>query len=200
MRKLRIALWGMVVLLGGFLAWATLTWTVNGTTSMPSGFTVSGIGGPFTAQRADGGPITRDDMLGRPHMVFFGFTHCPDVCPTTLYEAGQLLDRLGPDGDKVDVYFVTVDPERDTAPLLADYLRAFDPRITGITGTPEQIADLAKQWRVFVRKGEVRDGEYNVDHTATTFLMTPEGDLASTVSYGENPDTALKKLRKLVQG
>ena len=189
MKTFRVVVWLAIAVLGGYLAWHTVGWTIRGGAVSSTG--TAAIGGPFEAVRSDGSKITRADMLGRPHLVFFGFTFCPDVCPTTLYEAGQWLNALGEDGDKVDVYFVSVDPERDTPQVLGEYLSAFDKRITGITGTPEQVQKIAKNWRVFVEKKSTGDGpeDYTVNHTATTYLMDAEGHFQRSIAYGP-PHTA----------
>ena len=196
MNVFRLVLWAAVFLLGGFLAYSTLTWTASKQTS--GGFARADVGGPFTALRADGRKITHEDMKGRPHVLFFGFTHCPDVCPTTLYEATLWLKGLGEQGDELDVYFVSVDPERDTPEVLSDYLSAFDKRIEGITGTPEQIATMTKAWRVFAEKAALEDDDYTMNHTATTYLMDSKGDFFGTIAYGENAEAAQAKLKRLL--
>ncbi|MEP0942685.1 MAG: SCO family protein [Rhizobiaceae bacterium] len=196
MKTFRYVLWAIVFVLGAFLAYSTVNWSINGGHDGGSGMRAD-IGGPFSAVRSDGVPITHADIQGRPHVMFFGFTHCPDVCPTTLYEGSQWLEALGEDGDKVDMYFVTVDPERDTVEVLNDYLSAFDGRIKGITGSPEQISQLVKKWRVFAEKVKTED-DYTMNHTATTFLMNSKGDFVRTIAYGEDNKVAIDKLRKLV--
>ena len=195
---LRAVLW----LLVGLSA-AVLVWTVTGRTGTT--LASDAYGAPFRAELVQASapepkPFARDDMVGRPHAIFFGFTHCPDVCPTTLYEAGQWLDRLGPDAEGLDVYFVTVDPERDTPAVLADYLRPFDGRIKAVTGTPEQIADAVEGWNVYAKRVPLDDGGYTMDHTASVFLHNADGTLQGTIAYGEAPDTAVEKLRRLAQG
>ena len=201
MRYFQFALWGAVILLGGFLAYATINHTAERAgLKTPTG-TGGDIGGPFTAVRTDGTPFSRDQMLGRPHVLFFGFTHCPDICPATLHEASQWLQKLGPDGDKLDVYFVTVDPERDSPEILGEYMSLFDERLIGLSGSPEQIAKLTRAWRVFVKKQEPdEDGDYNVDHTATTYLMNADGGFVRTIAYGESNEVAVEKLQKLIAG
>lgn len=192
----RRAVWVLIVLLGGYLAWATLDRMLDPQGTTGSRLAGVQIGGPFTAMTTEGKTITQRDMIGRPHAVFFGFTHCPDVCPTTLYEAGLWLQKLGPEGDKFDVYFVTVDPQRDDAKTLGQYLTAFDKRITGITGSQAQIDDLVKKWRVFAQREETDDG-YLINHTASTFLMQSDGSFFGTIAYGEDIDTAVAKLKRL---
>lgn len=197
MKLFRTVLWIAIFILGAFLAWSTVNWGLTGGNQSGSSGRAD-IGGPFTAQLSDGSAITEKNLLGRPHVLFFGFTHCPDVCPTTLYEGTQWLEKLGPDGDKIDIYFVTVDPERDTVEVLAQYLSAFDPRMKGITGTPKQIAGLVKEWRVYSEKVAEEDGDYTMNHTATTFLMNGKGEFVSTIAYGEDSAVAVEKLRKLI--
>ena len=206
MRTFRIVLWTVVAGAAGLLAYLSVDFALHGpaaerranglpaarVTPMPQ------VGGAFQAVRADGTAITRDDMLGRPHAIFFGFTNCPDVCPTTLYEASQWLQALGEEAGALDIYFVSVDPARDTPEVLASYLSPFDPRIVGITGSQAQIDDMAAKYRVFVeRQGEGRD--YNVNHTATTFLVDAQGRMFGTIAYGEDNETAIRKLTRLAR-
>jgi len=198
MKPIRLVLWVAVFLLGGFLAYATLTWTTLRDGNQGRGFGQADIGGAFTAVRSDGKQISQQDLIGRPHVLFFGFTHCPDVCPTTLYEASLWLKGIGDKGNDLDVYFVSVDPERDTPEVLSDYLSAFDNRIRGITGTPEQIEKMLKAWRVFAEKVPTEDDDYTMNHTATTYLMDASGKFFGTIAYGENKEVAQSKLERLV--
>jgi len=197
MKYFQYTVWAAIFVLGAFLAYSTVNWTMNRQAGNNTA-TGADIGGSFAALRSDGKAITEKDLLGRPHVMFFGFTHCPDVCPTTLYEGSQWLEALGADGDKVDIYFVTVDPERDTVEILSDYLRAFDPRIKGITGSEQQIQQLIKKWRVYAEKVPTED-DYTMNHTATTFLMNAKGEFVRTIAYGEDNKVAIEKLRKLIQ-
>jgi len=197
MKYFQYALWGMIVLLGGFLAYSTMTWNINQSGGSQSQGRAD-IGGTFEAVLHTGEKITDKDMKGRPHVVFFGFTHCPDVCPMTLYEGSQWYKALGPDGDKIDMYFASIDPERDTAKVLSDYISAFDPRIKGITGSVEQMAEMAKKWRVFAQKVPT-DDDYTMNHTATTFLMNSKGEFVRAISYGEDSKIAIQKLKKLIE-
>ena len=197
MKIFRYVLWAAIFVLGAFLAYSTVNWTMQGSGNSGSNMRAD-IGGPFSAVRSDGVPITHADLQGRPHVLFFGFTHCPDVCPTTLYEGSQWLEALGEDGDKVDIYFVTVDPERDTVEVLNDYLSSFDERIKGITGSQEQINQLVKKWWVYAEKVPTEDDDYTMNHTATTFLMDSKGEFVSTIAYGEDNKVVIEKLRKLL--
>lgn len=157
------------------------------------------IGGPFTLVDAHNVMVTQRDFLGRPSAIFFGYTHCPDVCPTTLLDLTGLMKAMGPDADKLNVAFVTVDPSRDTQATLADYLSSFDPRIRGLTGTEAQIAAIAKAYHVYYKRVPDAGGGYSMDHTASVFLMNADGDFAGTLSFEEDPKTSLAKLERLVK-
>src|SRR5438445_10663539 len=117
-----------------------------------SGPQVAAIGGPFRLINQDGQTVTDQDFRGRPFLAFFGFTHCPDVCPTTLFEVSEIFRNLGPDADRVSALFITVDPERDTPTALKDYLSSFDPHLVGLTGDPSAVAAVAKAYRVYFKK------------------------------------------------
>jgi protein SCO1 len=153
------------------------------------------IGGSFELVNQDGRTVSAQDLKGRPFLVFFGFTHCPDVCPTTLFEVSQVLRALGPDADKVNALFVTVDPERDTPDKLKDYLSSFDPHLTGLTGSSEAIAAMTKSYRVYVKKVPQADG-YTIDHTAIVYLMDKEGRFVAPFSLKRRPAEAAADLRK----
>ncbi len=159
----------------------------------------AGIGGPFSLQGPDGRRVTDKDLLGKPFGVFFGFTNCPDVCPTTMLELSNRMRELGADADKMRIVFITVDPERDTPEYLKTYVANFDPRIIALTGTAEEIADVARRYRAVYRKVPTSSG-YTMDHTATVFLMDKAGKFAGTLAYQEAADTQLAKLKRLVGG
>lgn len=158
---------------------------------------IASVGGPFTLVDTRGATATEKDFLGKPTAYFFGFTHCPDVCPTTLYEMTTWLAELGADADRLNVVFVSVDPARDTPDALAEYMSAFDERMIGLTGSQEQIDAIAKAFRVYVRKVE-QDGGYTLDHTATVYLMDATGRFVGTIAYGESDEMALGKLKRLI--
>lgn len=141
--------------------------------------------------------VSERDVIGRPSVVFFGFTYCPDVCPTTLASLTALLGRMGGDADRLRAFFVTVDPQRDTPDALDKYLAGFDPRIRGLTGAPDQIAAIARSLSVYYAKVQTGNGSYTMDHTATVFLLDAQGRFVGTVDYGEQADVALAKLRRL---
>jgi protein SCO1/2 len=159
------------------------------------------LGAPFELVDHTGAPITEAAFRGRPSLLFFGFTHCPDVCPTTVYDIETWLSDLeaeGADVDGVRAYFVTVDPERDTAPFLRDYLTAQSDRVTGITGEPEAVWDMARSWRVYWQKRPLGEGEYTLDHYASVFVLDDEGRVAELISYGEDQDAAKSKIRSVL--
>jgi protein SCO1 len=154
-------------------------------------------GAPFTLVDQRGEEITEAAFRGQPSIVFFGFTFCPDVCPTTLYEMDAWLTELGGEADNIRAYFVSVDPERDTPEVLDTYIGNVTDRVTGITGEPDKVTEMARSFGIYVRKVELEGGDYTVDHTASILLLNSRGDFAGTIAYGENPDNALAKLRRL---
>lgn len=164
---------------------------------LPPGVGVVTVGGPFSLVDATGKPVTEADFAGKPRAMFFGFTNCPDICPTTLLEAGQWLDKLGPDADKLKIVFVSVDPERDTPEAIGSYLSSFDPRIVGLTGTPDEVAQIVKSYRVYARKVELEGGDYTMDHSAAVLLFDGKGDFVGTVDYQAPEDEAVAKLKRL---
>ncbi|QDL94572.1 SCO family protein (plasmid) [Paroceanicella profunda] len=193
MSRARMALAALTLALAGVagtLLWVTLRGEDVGTAS---------VGGPFTLTDETGRTVTEADFEGRPTVIFFGFTFCPDVCPTTLYELTLLMQDLGEDADKVNWLFVSVDSARDTPEQLAQYTSAFDSRILGLSGTEAQIAAIAKQYFVYYKRVPLEGGDYTMEHTATVFLMDSGNHLFGTIGYGEAPAMALSKLRRLVR-
>jgi protein SCO1/2 len=155
----------------------------------------SAIGGPFALTDQDGKTVTERDLQGRPFLVFFGFTHCPDVCPTTLFEVSEVLRALGSDADKVGALFVTVDPERDTPDKLKDYLSSFDPHLRGLTGDPAAVAAMIKTYRVYARKVPQENG-YTMDHYAGIYLMDKNGRFVKPFRLNIGTAEAAAELRK----
>lgn len=153
------------------------------------------LGGPFELQSHDGRVVTDKDLLGHPSVIFFGYTHCPDVCPTALFEITQVYEALGKDADRLKTYFITVDPERDDQALLSVYLSSFDPRITGLTGTPEQIQKAIRAYRVYARKVEDKSGGYLMDHTALVYFMDRQGRFVSSLNLDRAPEDTAKQIR-----
>lgn len=158
------------------------------------------IGGPFNLTTQTGAKLSDADLKGQPFTVFFGFTHCPEVCPTTLWEMSEALKALGPDADRLKVLFISVDPERDTPEFMARYLTSFDPRILGLSGSEAEIEAVGKAYRAYWRKVPLEDGDYTMDHTASVFMMDAEGRFVGTIDYKEEADTRLAKLRRLLAG
>ena len=140
--------------------------------------TNSGVGGPFALTAQDGSTVTQKALEGHPTLVFFGYTHCPDVCPATLAEISSVFKVLG-DSDEAKALFITVDPERDTPVVMKDYLSSFDPRITGLTGTPAQIKSVESAYKAYAKAVPDKDGTYTMDHTAITYLMDKDGHFIS---------------------
>src|SRR5690349_21858663 len=136
---------------------------------------IAAVGGPFQLVDQDGKTVSDADMKGRPFLVFFGYTHCPDVCPTTLFEMSQMLRALGPDAGRIGALFITVDPERDTPAVLKDYLASFDPHLRGLTGDPAAVDAALKAYRVYAKKVPLKDSDYTMDHTAVVYLMDKNG-------------------------
>ena len=153
------------------------------------------VGGPFSLIDHNGARVTDRDFVGKPFLVFFGFTHCPDVCPTALFEMSEILNRLGPDAERMNALFVTVDPERDRAEVLKTYLSSFNPRITGLTGTPDEVAAAAKAYRAYMAKVPRENGDYSMDHTAVVYLMDKAGRFVAPFNIKQNADAAARELR-----
>ncbi len=193
MKTLRLALWLMVVAAGSFLAYQYLT----GMPATKSAQSVK-LGGEFNLVRQDGTAISDKDMLGKPHAIFFGFTTCPEVCPTTLFEITTWLKELGDDGDKIAFYFMTVDPRRDTPEVMSEYLSAFDPRIIGISGDVDAVEKTLRSYKVFFEQVKMDDGDYTMDHTASIYLMDATGKFVRSIAYGEDGAVAVAKLRKML--
>lgn len=156
------------------------------------------IGGPFELASSRGGTVSDRDLQGHPFAVFFGFTHCPEVCPTALAELSLVLEDLGSAAADLRVFFVTVDPQRDTPAHLADYLGSFDERIVGLHGTPGQTAEIARAYKATYRKVPLADGDYTMDHTALVFLMDRQGRFFDKLDYRADQTTQIAAFRRLL--
>lgn len=156
----------------------------------------SAIGGPFKLVDQNGHQITEVDLKGRPFLVFFGYTHCPDVCPTTLFDVSEVLRALGSDADRAGALFITVDPERDTPAVLKDYLSSFDPHLRGATGDRAAIDVVEKAYRVYAKKVPTQSGEYSMDHTALVYLMGKDGRFVAPFNLKRKPEEAAADLRR----
>ena len=202
MTVVRLALWLAVALALVGLGAMTLAVNSGGETgalqARGGGEPGAPLGGAFSLVDQNGAPITEAVFREKPSAVFFGFTHCPDVCPTTLMEAASWLEELGPDADKMRFVFVTVDPERDTPDVLNQYVAAFSDRIVGITGEPEKVHAMVKDHKAFSRKVPIEGGDYAMDHTASVLLLDENGGLVGTIARGEDREAAIAKLRNLV--
>lgn len=156
----------------------------------------SAIGGPFTLTDQNGKTVTDKDLMGKPTLIFFGFTRCPDICPSTLFDIKEMLQVAGKDAGRVNVVFVSVDPDRDTPELLKDYLESFDSRIIGLNGTPEQIEEISKLYRVYAKKIPTTEDDYTMDHTAIIYLMDKEGRFVNAFNLQRPPEEAMQELKK----
>ena len=156
------------------------------------------IGGPFKLVDQDGKPITEANLRGKWQLVFFGYTHCPDTCPTALNELALALDQLGPKKQSVGIVFITVDPERDTPAVLKEYLASFDAPVIGLTGSPQEVAQAAKDYRVYYAKHPRADGGYDMDHSAVIYIMDPQGRFTATFTPDTPADDVAKRLQKLL--
>lgn len=199
MRKIRLAAWTVIAVLAviyGFHLLGEAQKAQQATRGLPG---AARIGAPFELTRTDGTRFSSAALAGRPYAMFFGFTHCPDICPTTLLEMTHHLHALGPRAENLKVVFVSIDPERDTPEHLKLYLSAFDERIIGLTGTVDEVAKMAKSYRAFYEKVPSKDGsDYTMNHTASVYLMDKSGDLVSTLSFQEPAEARQKKLDNLL--
>ena len=196
LRAARIFVWVAVVVLLGTIGWVYLG---KGRGDVP-GLAAAQIGGPFTLTDQNGNTVTQAALKGHPSALYFGYTFCPDVCPTTLADLTQWMGELGTDANKLKVYFITVDPARDTREAMASYMQAFDPHFIALTGTQAEIDQVTKDYRIYSRKVPGKDGSYTMDHTATVFLLNAKAELVSTIDYQEKSDQALAKLKRLIAG
>lgn len=195
MRRIRIALWAVVavVLIGIAAVWLLKPAAQTAPKPMP---VAASFGGPFTLVGADGQPFGTSQLAGKPYALFFGFTHCPDTCPTTLARLVKLRRDAGGD-DAFNIVFVTVDPERDTPKEMGAYSEAFGAPIIGLTGSRPQIDRVEKQFAIYAKKVPTGDGDYTMDHTATVLLFDRKGKFVATLSPDEQDGPALDKLKRI---
>jgi protein SCO1/2 len=195
-RQVRILIWILVVLaLAGFAFLYLRTPQTERGTQLT--VTPASLGGPFTLVGSDGQPFSSSRLAGKPFVIFFGFTHCPDVCPTTLQRLVKLRDELDRGDGAFNIVFVTVDPERDGPKEVASYARAFGGPVIGLTGSPAQIDRVKKRYRIFSQKVPDPDGGYTVDHTASALLFDRQGQFVATIAPGEQDGPALDKLKRV---
>ncbi|RIX98857.1 SCO family protein [Aureimonas flava] len=191
---MRFALWFLVA---AVLALLVLVWTFGRAEMAQVTEGADPYGTAFTLVDQNGAPVTEAVLRSRPTALFFGFTHCPDVCPTTLYELSGYQKALKEKGESFGIVFVTVDPERDTPEILKTYVSALSSDITAVTGAPDAVAAMLKGYGAYSRKVEQGD-DYTMDHTASVILLDRTGRFVGTIAYGEDPKTAEGKLERLV--
>ena len=197
LKTLRLALWGVVVLVVGLGLVAMLGPDRTPPASEQASY-ADLIGGPFALTAPDGSRVTDQTLKGTPFAIFFGFTRCPDVCPTTLSRMAQLRKQLRPDGDKFRIVFVSVDPGYDSPEDIGRYVELFGTPILGLTGTDKEVDAAVKAYRAFYQKVPTKSGDYTIDHTASVYLMDANGKLQSIIAYDETNPSALAKLKQLV--
>ncbi|MCW0235815.1 MAG: SCO family protein [Ferrovibrio sp.] len=187
-----VALFGVI----GYLAVPQLL-PQRGDGGETAGSGVVSIGGPFSLTDQDGRIVSDKDFAGKLMLVYFGFTNCPDICPTGLQTIALAMDELGADAAKVQPILITVDPERDTPPVMKEYVQAFHERLVGLTGTPEQIAAVAKAYRVYYQKVTLKESSlgYSVDHSGFIYLMDGKGQYLSHFRHDATPDQMVQKIR-----
>lgn len=195
MRQVRIILW-VAVALAALLA-GILFLTQNPDRPATQQVTQSALGGPFTLVGADGRPFSGSRLAGKPYAIFFGFTHCPDVCPTTLARLVKLRGELARGDEAFNIVFVSVDPKRDGPKEVGAYSAAFDAPVIALTGSPAQIEQVKKQYGIYSQEVPDGSGGYTVDHTASTLLFDRNGELAGTIAAEEQDGPALDKLKLL---
>lgn len=197
MRTVRILLWVLVAVAAGGLAVLLISNESEPGLGEQTTIGPASFGGPFSLTGADGQPFPSSRLNGKPHAVFFGFAHCPDVCPTTLARMVKLRNQLGAGDLPFEIVFITVDPERDGPEEVGKYAKLFDSPVIGLTGSPAQIEQVKSQFGVYSEKQPTEDGGYSVNHSASVMLFDRDGDFVSTISP-EEPDTAaLDKLRRI---
>jgi protein SCO1/2 len=194
-RSVRILVISAAFLAGLFVCFGVVL-IVSSRMSSPIAQQIAAVGGPFNLLDQNGKTVSDRDFKGHPFLVFFGFTHCPDVCPTTLFDVSEILRALGPDADRTRALFITVDPERDTPAVMKDYLSSFDPHLSGLTGDPAEVAAVAKAYRVYYKKVPLDGGNYTMDHTAIVYLMDKEGRFVSPFSLKRPTEAAAADLRR----
>lgn len=195
MRQIRIGLWVLVALAAVVLAVLMMRSTETQAPADRIGSVT--YGGPFTLTDSDGEPFSSSQLAGTPHAIFFGFTHCPDVCPMTLARLVRLRQQLGDGGRPFEILFITVDPERDGPEEVGKYAELFDSPIIGLTGSPAQIEQVKRQFGIYSRKVPDESGGYSVDHTASVLLFDEDGEFVATISPEEQDQVALDKLRRI---
>ncbi|HXC27087.1 MAG TPA: SCO family protein [Stellaceae bacterium] len=186
---------GVLVLVAGVLIGLAFRDQARGVAGNPL---AGAFGGKFSLVDQNGKPFTDADLLGKWNLVFFGYTHCPDVCPTALNDLSLALDQLGAKEKDFGIVFITVDPERDTPAVLKSYVESFGGPIEALTGTPDQVAQAAKDYKVYYAKHPLPDGGYDMDHSALIYIMDPQGHFTATFTPDDTSDKMVERLKKLV--
>jgi protein SCO1/2 len=196
MKRVRIILWVLVAL--ALVAFAILMLRpVQETPTQQQPLAINSIGGPFTLTGADGKSFSSASLANKPYALFFGFTHCPDVCPTTLARMVRLRQQLGAGDRPFEILFVTVDPERDGPAEVGKYAELFNSPVTGLTGSPAQIEQVKKQFGIFSQKVPDSSRGYSVDHTSTVLLFDRKGEFSGTIAPEEGDNAAIAKLKRI---
>ena len=196
MKRVRIVLWVLVAVVLAAYAFLMLR-PVQEAPTQQKPLAISSIGGPFTLTGSDGRQFSSASLTEKPYAIFFGFTHCPDVCPTTLARMVRLRQQLGAGDGAFQILFVTVDPERDGPAEVGKYAELFNSPVTGLTGSPAQIEQVKKQFGIFSQKAPDSSGGYSVDHTSTVLLFDRKGDFSGTIAPEEGDTAALAKLKRI---
>jgi protein SCO1 len=187
----------MVAVFAGSLAigLALMMWLLDG----PRGaLAPAAIGGPFQLVDQSGATVTAEQLQGKPTLLFFGYTHCPDICPTTLFDVSEVLKAMGKDADGVNAYFVSVDPERDSPAVMKDYLSSFDPHLKALTGDPAAVGKMLTEYRVYAKKIPGKDGDYTMDHSAMVYLMDRQGHFVAPFKLDRKPEEAAADLKHYI--
>jgi protein SCO1/2 len=197
LRMLRVALWALVAVaaVGAGLLWSDALPGVGNKAAVQA----PEIGGEFSLMGHDGKSRSWSSFRGKPTIVFFGFTNCPDVCPTTLGELSVMLDGMGAEGDRMNVVLISADPERDTPQVLASYMAAFDPRIVALTGPEPEIERAVTAFQAYRQKVPLEGGGYTIDHTAVVYLFRDDGSFAGTLDRHDKPEDQAAKIQRLLE-
>ncbi len=196
-RMIRMALAALVgLIMAAVIAWMTVRHDQRQAGGVATGVAPASIGGPFTLTAHDGRTVSDTDFQGKYRLVFFGYTFCPDICPTELQTIAQAMDQMGDSGADVQPLFITIDPARDTPPVLAEYVALFHPSIIGLTGTADQIAAVAKEYRVYYARsqGEPDPTQYLMDHSTFSYLMAPDGSFVTVFAKDTTPEQMVEAI------
>ncbi len=196
MKRVNPVLFVIVLFVAGFAAAYSIRFAPEGTRTEGKAL----IGGPFSLVDTNGKRVTDGDFRGKLMLVFFGYTHCPDVCPTEMQNMTEVMDKLGADASQVAPIFISVDPARDTPESLSAYVKNFSPRITGLTGSVDEVASAAKAYRVYFRKAEGGSDDYTVDHSVFVYLMDRQGDYLTHFMFNTPADTMVSVIKKHISG